>query len=800
MDRINNHKRSGRRASENPIGRLCRGVRCAIDQRKRDKARAAVDLAIFAAAAIFSRCHVLFGSHPLAIGFISVLPFGVWSAVLGAIIGSLTLGRAGIIYAMIALIVAFLRVIVSGTDTEVGCFHEGLILRMSAALIGGFTAAVYEALLSGLSLTTLLFGAAMVILPPLTVLLLFGLFDSTVDVGTIFSTSSPVLSLKGRSDKERLSVIFFQCSVLFLTLIISLSLAEYVIFGINLAYIYSSLVTLLVAKRFGAVRAAAVGFTSAVGLSSLFAVSFALLGIAAGVLFPIGTFFALFGGGAALGAWCAYAGGVGGFLSVFPEYAAAALLSAPPSSRLSLERTKDEEEALTERAEDMLGTAVLAYKSRYTGSLDRLSASLTSLSSIIGRYKDGRGFATKEELCELIDDCIADYCTTCTSTGCTPIAISNELRTRCADKLLHGSELTPSDLSECGGACVRGSGLSSVINRAAAILREEKYRAFKNDTTAESFALISRLIKEAGFADDAGKRRNEELSRKVGEILPKHGLSGGVAMVLGTERPRVMIAAEDSDGSKISSDEFKAELSELMGMRLGDAEFYRSGALALMECSPVEKLRAECAFASRVGGRDEISGDYAVAEEFPGGRFIAMIADGMGSGREARSTAKLAADFLLGTLGSSSSDEAVLKLLNLVIRSESEEYSSTVDLFSLDLVSGAASFIKSGASPSYIKRGSSLFRIRSRTAPIGVMREADAERIRAEVREGDFVIMTSDGVSSSVEDTPWLLELLSRPHDGTAGELAEKIISSAEKRGERPDDMTVAVTAIYAVS
>ena len=79
------------------------------------------------------------------------------------------------------------------------------------------------------------------------------------------------------------------------------------------------------------------------------------------------------------------------------------------------------------------------------------------------------------------------------------------------------------------------------------------------------------------------------------------------------------------------------------------------------------------------------------------------------------------------------------------------------------------------------------------------MREVDAERIRAEVGEGDFVIMTSDGVSSSVEDTPWLAELLSRPHSGTARELAEKIITAAEKRGGKNDDMTVAVTKIYSV-
>ena len=105
-------------------------------------------------------------------------------------------------------------------------------------------------------------------------------------------------------------------------------------------------------------------------------------------------------------------------------------------------------------------------------------------------------------------------------------------------------------------------------------------------------------------------------------------------------------------------------------------------------------------------------------------------------------------------------------------------------------------FIKSGAAPSYIKRGSSLFRISSKTAPLGPLKEVDAEIIKADVQDGDYVIMLSDGVSQNVDDTPWLPILLSKEPLGIISEFAESILRCAFENGNISDDMTVTVTKI----
>ena len=117
-------------------------------------------------------------------------------------------------------------------------------------------------------------------------------------------------------------------------------------------------------------------------------------------------------------------------------------------------------------------------------------------------------------------------------------------------------------------------------------------------------------------------------------------------------------------------------------------------------------------------------------------------------------------------------------------------------IFSVDLFKGDAEFLKSGAAASYVKRGSSIFRIKSKTAPLGLMKNVDAEKIKIELEGDDYIIMLSDGIAQSAEDTPWLLDLLSKPPKRNLKEYADTILSAAMKNLPRSDDMTVLVTKV----
>jgi stage II sporulation protein E len=133
------------------------------------------------------------------------------------------------------------------------------------------------------------------------------------------------------------------------------------------------------------------------------------------------------------------------------------------------------------------------------------------------------------------------------------------------------------------------------------------------------------------------------------------------------------------------------------------------------------------------------------------------------------------------------------------MRARREECSATVDLFSLDLYSGEATFIKSGAAPSFVKRDESIFRIKSQTAPLGLVKSIDSERVKVEIRYGDYVILLSDGILQTAEDAPWLLELLAKEPKRSLSDYAEFILSEALKNSRSHDDMSVTVLHILPV-
>ena len=278
--------------------------------------------------------------------------------------------------------------------------------------------------------------------------------------------------------------------------------------------------------------------------------------------------------------------------------------------------------------------------------------------------------------------------------------------------------------------------------------------------------------------------------------MPTLGISDGMARVYGERNLHFIVVADDETGKKVSSEELKDFMERESGVRVDSMEYFRRGRMALLECSAGRSYSAECATAGIAGNRDTVSGDTVRSFESRDGFFYTLISDGMGSGKEAKTTSEFVTEFLSRALEFSSAKETVLKMLSHIIKRKNEECSATLDLFEIDLINGNAVFFKGGAAPSYVKRGSSIFRIRSRTAPLGVLKDVDIERIKVDIESDDYIIMLSDGIIQNADDAPWLLELLSKPPKRNLTEYADLILNTALKNLPANDDMTVAVTKI----
>lgn len=196
----------------------------------------------------------------------------------------------------------------------------------------------------------------------------------------------------------------------------------------------------------------------------------------------------------------------------------------------------------------------------------------------------------------------------------------------------------------------------------------------------------------------------------------------------------------------------------------------------------------------------EVCGDAITSFE-AAGKYYMLISDGMGSGREAALTSGVCAAILQRLIGSGAGLETSLKMLNNIIRAGERECSATVDIAEIDLITGEAKFVKSGAAPSFVLRGGSIFRLQSKTVPIGIIRALDAEMIKFDVMPGDRVVMVSDGAARSYEEVPWLLDMMTSDEvilKGSPKEAAAKIVREAARRGAA-DDITAGVICIMNV-
>ena len=756
-------------------------VRGEAARRKNEKGAFATDIGVFLCAFFLAGRHIAFGSYPLGAALVAILPSRVWIALVGALAGSLSMGRVGVIHAVTALLIAFLRALISsggakGEDERL--FSEPLIMRLSAATVGAFAVAGYEMLTEGFSLPSLLFGIFEVGLTLGFAFVFSALFIADLSVTDLLFGEENVISRRKEGVEVRL--LLFWGSLAALIFLLSISLVKYDFFGISLAYVFSVSVTLFASRRFGVMRGIATGFISSLGVSALYSPGFAIVGAASGFLYPFGISYALLGSAVLLSAWAAYVGGVGGFLSVFAEFLVGSALVYRALRKTPLLSGAEEENSLVKTAEEMVGASWLS-RDRDSREIQLLLGALKSSSEKIRRLM---GDDSRPEMREYIEICARVFAE-------ERVPMNEENLSKIATKLYKKEKITEKERSEL---CISDKAVDKILLLSAEYERGlyEKRRA---GSAAEQYSHVARMISDSLFAEREAQTLNHLLSEAAGEVFSEAGFPDGCIKVFGEKKIKVVAAGKDPDGRKITSPELKANLESAIGYRLGSYEYYRRGDMALFTATAVPAFAVEYATVSQSATEGESSGDSARFFESEG-RFYSLLSDGMGTGEEARRTADFVSAYLLDMLSSEVGVASALSSVSHILRQRESESSATLDLFSFNLLDGEAVFTKCGAAPSYVKRGRSIFRVRSESCPLGLMENLDAEKIRVEVKEGDALIMLSDGVSASSADAAWLLSFLSKQDCEDAADYARGILTLAQKSAFSRDDMTVSVVRI----
>lgn len=214
------------------------------------------------------------------------------------------------------------------------------------------------------------------------------------------------------------------------------------------------------------------------------------------------------------------------------------------------------------------------------------------------------------------------------------------------------------------------------------------------------------------------------------------------------------------------------------------------------------KVVTEVATMSRDGHL--FSGDNYTFMEIYDGKYMMAISDGMGKGKKAYDESSVTIDILENMMEAKIDKEIVINTINnMLLLKSSEEIFSTLDLGIIDLKKGRLETVKMGACSTYISReNKDVDLISSSSLPVGILSEINLDRHNIKLKNGDYIIMVSDGIVDAGKNNDfgenWLIYFLKKLNTTKPKEIANQILDRALELqlGEIDDDMTVLVTKV----
>ncbi len=329
--------------------------------------------------------------------------------------------------------------------------------------------------------------------------------------------------------------------------------------------------------------------------------------------------------------------------------------------------------------------------------------------------------------------------------------------------------------------------------------RRSSRRLISNQLSGVSEALEKIAREITDFGDE-----REILERELQRAIVKRGMPVEGAGIVAISEKAVDIWAQyiECPGELYCRQAIEEEVSRLLSCDFYVHETSCGGKNCAGRCT--YRLLAGGAYNLSIGkaqlakdGRD-ICGDSGGSILLDEGRQLLMISDGMGVGEEAAQESNEAISLVSRLLEAGFARNTAIDVVNAALSLRgSEESFVTLDLCVLDLYSGQAEFIKTGAAASYIKRGGLVKVINGASLPMGLLCSADKEVVTEQILPGDMIILASDGLlDMDIDDKgQWLQRVLEQAvvnHPQAMAEyLLDKVICISN--GKIKDDITVLV-------
>ena len=654
-------------------------------------------------------------------------------------------------------------------------FCESDTLRLATAALAAFTAGMLQTVGGGFSVGDLVGTCFCVLICPVLTYLYSGYFSAAQKSGLRYEAG--LISLL-------VSLVF--------------AISDSKPLGISFSVLLAAFICFLLAKRKNPFTACFFALLSILAAEPLLSPAFAVAAALAALLFPRSKIYAICVGSIAFAAISFFVGGLDLFISFFPEFMIGAVLSAPIGAEAAEKILPFFGKETTQKSG--AGAEILFYKEKNSReSIRDISESFETLSKTFFDLSDKNTRMSIFDTRQLCDRVCDRYCRRCAAVGLCwerDYPVTLDTLNKMSAKIYKTGKIQKSDLPPA--FIQRCHQVDKIVEDAEienrrmlkSLLKEDKTRAFAVD-----YAVFARVLSETLQKNEAEYAPNSAARERVLEALGNIGFRADSVGVYGNRCKNVYAFRLGSGAMQCKADAIKKALTDALGGRVEDPIFEFADGGINMICHAAPILAASCSTFSMAGRGGEENGDRVTAFAGKNGYFYTLVNDGMGSGRVAAKKSAAAATFLEKMLRAGNSVSAGIEMLSALARADGEEGFTTLDLFELDTVTGRGSFIKSGAAPSFVKRGAKLFKIRSKTFPLGILEDVDAERTSFDCEDGDRIVILSDGVTEDLEEPLWLCEFLTAT-DLTSPDAAEKILLEAKKHTLCRDDMTAAVITV----
>ncbi|RZT02989.1 SpoIIE family protein phosphatase [Cuneatibacter caecimuris] len=335
---------------------------------------------------------------------------------------------------------------------------------------------------------------------------------------------------------------------------------------------------------------------------------------------------------------------------------------------------------------------------------------------------------------------------------------------------------------------------------------------WKNRYLESRNAVADQMFELSGFMQDFRDRleRTMDVSVELGPELNRrlrrmHLETEQLRMLEGANRRREVLMVVRCTRGRAAVRQLAAEVSAAAGRRFRPdpscrAEIGEEFCQILLEEETAFMMLHGVARATREG--EQVSGDCFSFLKQPGGKIFLGLCDGMGSGQQAYEESEEAIELAEQLTGAGFQPKTAARLVHTSLLQRREAvHPAAMDVAVVDLYSGLCDFVKAGAAATLIDHGGQVEIFSASSLPLGAIAETEPVERLYKLRDGDKIIMVTDGVLEALpgENKEEQLSLYYQTLSSQKpGELAQSLLRYVRGQSEEVrDDMTVLVAGIW---